>query len=191
MPVDFLTFLSQINDAVIAEDGHDLGFLLKPTTRHGKDLVKEFLPATVSSWYCIRTAEAEQVYSGRKALWRSMKVSSLAPGTRSQYLMSWLARMLPWRGQEKRSRNILSLYRAFLLFCASSQILHFFPDYWIDCSDHFLASSQRTGAGHCLHYFRSWEVWEIWLLMCVPWSCMTKLVCSLNQKHTGRHGCKI
>jgi len=88
MPVDFLTFLSQINDAVIAEDGHDLGFLLKPTTRHGKDLVKEFLPATVSSWCCIRTAEAEQVHSGRKVLWRGLKVSSLALGTRSQYLMS-------------------------------------------------------------------------------------------------------
>jgi len=167
MPVDFLTFLSQINDAVIAEDGHDLGFLLKPTTRHGKDLVKEFLPATVSSWYCIRTAKAEEVYSGRKALWRSMKVSSLAPGTRLQYLMFWLARMLPWRGQEKRSRNILNLYRVFFSILRElwdTSLL----DYWIGCLDHFFASSQRTRAGHCLHYFRSWEVWEIWLLMCVP-----------------------
>ena len=89
MPVDFLTFLSQINDAVIAEDGHDLGFLLQPTSRHSKDLVKEFLPATVSGWYCVRTVEHElNKWLYRKNPWRDLKVSSLALGTRLQYLMS-------------------------------------------------------------------------------------------------------
>ena len=175
MPVDFLTFLSQINDAVIAEDGHDLGFLLQPTSRHSKDLVKEFLPATVSSWYCVRTVEHElNKWLYRKNPWRDLKVSSLALGTRLQYLMSWPARMLPWKSQEKRSRSIPNLYRVSYLcelwcYIFLTRIL---------CLDHFHASLQRTEDGHCLHYFRSWKVWGTWLLMCVSRSCMTNLICS-------------
>ncbi|EKM79970.1 hypothetical protein AGABI1DRAFT_120015 [Agaricus bisporus var. burnettii JB137-S8] len=42
MPTDFVTYLSQINNAVIAENGNDLAYLLRPTSPQGKDLVKEF-----------------------------------------------------------------------------------------------------------------------------------------------------
>ncbi|KAJ3760837.1 hypothetical protein EV360DRAFT_39001 [Lentinula raphanica] len=40
--MDFTTFLSQINDALIAENGPNLAYLLRPTSPHGKSLVKEF-----------------------------------------------------------------------------------------------------------------------------------------------------
>ncbi|GAW06443.1 cop9 signalosome complex subunit 12 [Lentinula edodes] len=40
--MDFATFLSQINDALISENGPNLAYLLRPTSPHGKSLVKEF-----------------------------------------------------------------------------------------------------------------------------------------------------
>ncbi|KAJ3736189.1 hypothetical protein DFJ43DRAFT_707720 [Lentinula guzmanii] len=40
--MDFTTFLSQINDALVAENGPNLAYLLRPTSPHGKSLVKEF-----------------------------------------------------------------------------------------------------------------------------------------------------
>ncbi|KXN89484.1 hypothetical protein AN958_05646 [Leucoagaricus sp. SymC.cos] len=42
MPMNFSTYLAQINDAVLAENGSNLAFLLRPTSPQGKDLVKEF-----------------------------------------------------------------------------------------------------------------------------------------------------
>lgn len=42
MPVDFSTFITQLNDALLAENGPNLAYLLRPTSPHGKDLVKEF-----------------------------------------------------------------------------------------------------------------------------------------------------
>ncbi|KAK0444457.1 hypothetical protein EV421DRAFT_1709267 [Armillaria borealis] len=42
MPVDFPTFLTQLNDALVAENGLNLAYLLRPTSPHGKDLVKQF-----------------------------------------------------------------------------------------------------------------------------------------------------
>ncbi|KAG6910800.1 hypothetical protein DXG01_007689 [Tephrocybe rancida] len=42
MPVDMMTFMSQLNDALLAENGLNLAYLLRPTSPHGKDLVKEF-----------------------------------------------------------------------------------------------------------------------------------------------------
>ncbi|KAK0206869.1 hypothetical protein DFS33DRAFT_1373036 [Desarmillaria ectypa] len=42
MPVDFPTFLTQLNDALFAENGLNLAYLLRPTSPHGKDLVKQF-----------------------------------------------------------------------------------------------------------------------------------------------------
>lgn len=47
MPMDFVTYLSQINNAIIAENGNDLAYLLRPTSPQGKDLVKEFRNPTV------------------------------------------------------------------------------------------------------------------------------------------------
>ncbi|KIK64846.1 hypothetical protein GYMLUDRAFT_160775 [Collybiopsis luxurians FD-317 M1] len=40
--MDFSTFLSQINDTLIAENGPNLAYLLRPTSPHGKNFVKEF-----------------------------------------------------------------------------------------------------------------------------------------------------
>ncbi|KAJ7827678.1 hypothetical protein B0H14DRAFT_3466932 [Mycena olivaceomarginata] len=51
MPMDFSTFLTQINDALNAENGPNLAYLLRPTSPHGKDLVKGFrspTPATLA-----------------------------------------------------------------------------------------------------------------------------------------------
>lgn len=42
MPVDFSTYITQLNDALLAENGPNLAYLLRPTSPHGKDLVKEF-----------------------------------------------------------------------------------------------------------------------------------------------------
>lgn len=46
MPVDFSTYITQLNDALAQENGAVLAYLLRPTSPHGKDLVKEFRDAT-------------------------------------------------------------------------------------------------------------------------------------------------
>ncbi|KAG6812094.1 hypothetical protein H0H92_004394 [Tricholoma furcatifolium] len=46
MPMDMMGFMSNLNDAIIAENGLNLAYLLRPTSPHGKDLVKEFRNAT-------------------------------------------------------------------------------------------------------------------------------------------------
>ena len=47
MAMDFATFVVQLNDAIICENGPNLAYLLRPTSPHGKDLVKEFRNPTV------------------------------------------------------------------------------------------------------------------------------------------------
>ncbi|KAF9006743.1 hypothetical protein BDQ17DRAFT_1389503 [Cyathus striatus] len=47
--MDFATFITQINDALIAENGANLAYLLRPTSPQGKDLVKEFRNPTRAS----------------------------------------------------------------------------------------------------------------------------------------------
>lgn len=42
MTVSFSTFLLQLSEAVGAEDGQRVAYLFRPTSPHGKDLVKEF-----------------------------------------------------------------------------------------------------------------------------------------------------
>ncbi|KAJ6560181.1 hypothetical protein B0H19DRAFT_1210316 [Mycena capillaripes] len=49
MPMDFSTFLTQINDALNAENGPNLAYLLRPTSPHGKDLVKGFRSPTAAT----------------------------------------------------------------------------------------------------------------------------------------------
>ncbi|KAJ7194545.1 hypothetical protein GGX14DRAFT_700889 [Mycena pura] len=49
MPIDFSTFLTQINDALNAENGPNLAYLLRPTSPHGKDLVKSLRAPTAVS----------------------------------------------------------------------------------------------------------------------------------------------
>ncbi|PPQ70706.1 hypothetical protein CVT26_014630 [Gymnopilus dilepis] len=50
MPMDFSTFITQLNDAIVAENGPNLAYLLRPTSPHGKDLVKEFRNPTRNSF---------------------------------------------------------------------------------------------------------------------------------------------
>lgn len=45
----FSTFLSQISEVLREERGPELAYLLKPTSEHGKQLVKEFRNPTVRS----------------------------------------------------------------------------------------------------------------------------------------------
>ncbi|KAF8345580.1 hypothetical protein F5887DRAFT_168384 [Amanita rubescens] len=42
MPIDFSTYITQLNDVLAEENGPSLAYLLRPTSPHGKDLVKEF-----------------------------------------------------------------------------------------------------------------------------------------------------
>ena len=41
MPVTFSHYLTLLTDAIMAENGPNLAYLLRPTSPHGKDLVKE------------------------------------------------------------------------------------------------------------------------------------------------------
>ena len=45
--MQFTTYHTQLNDALNAENGPNLANLLRPTSPHGKDLVKEFRNPTV------------------------------------------------------------------------------------------------------------------------------------------------
>ena len=47
MPMEFATYIVQLNDAILLENGPNLAYLLRPTSPHGKDLVKEFRNPTV------------------------------------------------------------------------------------------------------------------------------------------------
>ncbi|KAJ7584344.1 hypothetical protein C8J56DRAFT_1053796 [Mycena floridula] len=47
--MDFSTYLTQLNDALVAENGHNLAYLLRPTSPHGKDLCKAFRPPITNS----------------------------------------------------------------------------------------------------------------------------------------------
>jgi hypothetical protein len=50
MPMDFSTFITQLNDAIVSENGPNLAYLLRPTSPHGKELVKEFRNPTVCGY---------------------------------------------------------------------------------------------------------------------------------------------
>jgi hypothetical protein len=56
MPTNFPTFVTQINDALLAENGPNLAYLLRPTSPHGKDLVKEFRNPTVDGLQSLEVA---------------------------------------------------------------------------------------------------------------------------------------
>jgi hypothetical protein len=47
MPMNFSVFLTQLATALQSENGPDLAFLLRPTSPHGKDLLKELRSPTV------------------------------------------------------------------------------------------------------------------------------------------------
>lgn len=90
MPVTFSTFLAQINDAVLAENGNNLAYLLRPTSPQGKDLVKEFRNPTVSLRPISRGTNYELIRKGLHSenISAGSKVRSPRHGTISQFLMS-------------------------------------------------------------------------------------------------------
>jgi hypothetical protein len=47
MAINFSVFLTQLATALQTENGPDLAFLLRPTSPHGKDLLKELRSPTV------------------------------------------------------------------------------------------------------------------------------------------------
>nr|GAT50159.1 predicted protein [Mycena chlorophos] len=49
MPQDFATYLTQLNDAICAENGASLAYLLRPTSPQGKELVKSLRSPTAGS----------------------------------------------------------------------------------------------------------------------------------------------
>ena len=49
MPMEFSTFIVQLNDAILLENGPNLAYLLRPTSPHGKDPAKEFRNPTVGN----------------------------------------------------------------------------------------------------------------------------------------------
>lgn len=48
MRMDFSTFFTQLATVIQGEDGPGLAYLLRPTSPHGKDLIKTLRGATVS-----------------------------------------------------------------------------------------------------------------------------------------------
>ena len=52
--MEFSTYIVQLNDAILLENGPNLAYLLRPTSPHGKDLVKEFRNPTVGELEGIR-----------------------------------------------------------------------------------------------------------------------------------------
>ena len=49
MATSFADFLAMISDTLSNRQGHELAYLLRPTSPHGKDLIKEFRNPTV--WF--------------------------------------------------------------------------------------------------------------------------------------------
>ena len=58
--VDFPNFILQLNDTLEAENGENLAYLLRPTSPHGKALVRQFKNANVSSRCGLCTEGVEQ-----------------------------------------------------------------------------------------------------------------------------------
>ena len=49
MPMEFSAYIIQLNDAILLENGPNVDYLLRPTSPHGKDVVKEFRNPTVGN----------------------------------------------------------------------------------------------------------------------------------------------
>ncbi|KII94637.1 hypothetical protein PLICRDRAFT_33446 [Plicaturopsis crispa FD-325 SS-3] len=98
MPMNFSTYFTQLADALQAENGPNLAYLLRPTSPHGKDLVKEFRNPT-------RTSLA--VYEGSlESPWDEIAI---------QYVLvtSHIARKRPGEAFKEQSHLISLFYRYF------------------------------------------------------------------------------
>ncbi|KAF8645493.1 hypothetical protein AX16_007778 [Volvariella volvacea WC 439] len=97
MPVDFPTFLAQLNDAISAENGNNLAYLLRPSSPHGKDLVKGLRNPT---------RESMSMYEGSMASpWDEISI---------QYVLvcAHIARKRPSEGFKEQSQ-LVSLFSRF------------------------------------------------------------------------------
>ncbi|KAF5363596.1 hypothetical protein D9756_000305 [Leucocoprinus leucothites] len=98
MPMDFSTYLGQINDAVIAENGPNLAFLLRPTSPQGKDLVKEFRHPTKQSMRLFEGAIASP--------WDEIAISYVLT-------CAHVARKRPGEAFKEQTQLVLSFFRFF------------------------------------------------------------------------------
>jgi hypothetical protein len=110
MPMDFSTYIMQLNDAILAENGPNLAYLLRPTSPHGKELVKEFRNPSVSStitWF----DKNPQVHDTSVPQWEDTKDACKALGMISLFNMFWSALMWRKRDTLKRLRRSRNLFR--------------------------------------------------------------------------------
>lgn len=108
MPMDFSTFIVQLNDAIINDNGPNLAYLLRPTSPHGKDLVKEFRNPTVRG-FSFHTWMSTRVSMTRERRLADTKGACKAHGMTLLFNMYWCALM--WRGRDisrhsRRSRSL-------------------------------------------------------------------------------------
>lgn len=108
MPMEFATYIVQLNDAILLENGPNLAYLLRPTSPHGKDLVKEFRNPTVrGNILAFMRDYNTAVISVLR--WVDMKGVWKVHGTTFRFSMCWYARMLRksvmWR-LLKRNHNL-------------------------------------------------------------------------------------
>ena len=122
--MEFSTYIVQLNDSILLENGPNLAYLLRPTSPHGKDLVKEFRNPTVGdgrfeiilSIYYVIVVISVLRWVDMKGVWKVL-------GTKFRSSMCWYARMLRksvmWR-HLKRNHNLFR--QSFLAyFCGEFQ----------------------------------------------------------------------
>lgn len=146
--MDFATFLSQINDTLIAENGPNLAYLLRPTSPHGKALVKEFRNPTVSrvmshlpltiKWFLARISgtQLQRALTQPLGWYRHQICSDLLACSKTEI-----------SGCIQRTFSTGGVSRCYYVFQSPN------------CSSHLLSVTfhailQRTGAGPFLPYSR-------------------------------------
>ncbi len=104
--MDFATFVVQLNDAILFENGPNLAYLLRPTSPHGKDLVKEFRNPTVRprrNYLVIAQLIERRCFS--VLLLVVLKDAFCHLGTTLPFNTFWCAHMLQSGGILKHSRK--------------------------------------------------------------------------------------
>jgi hypothetical protein len=87
MPITFSIFLTQLATALQGENGPDLAYLLRPTSPHGKDLLKELRSPTVFIYF-IALGTAANIVVSRVNNFHIMKEVLKGHGMRSLFNMS-------------------------------------------------------------------------------------------------------
>ncbi|KAF9450179.1 hypothetical protein P691DRAFT_726604 [Macrolepiota fuliginosa MF-IS2] len=98
MPMNLSSYLAQINDAILAENGNNLAYLLRPTSPQGKDLAKEFRNPTRQSLRKYENAIASP--------WDDVAISYVL-------VCSHVARKRPGEAFKEHSQLVSSFFRFF------------------------------------------------------------------------------